>query len=100
MKRNHICICPACDHIEEQLFDYKTTVACERCHRPYEAYEDGRMEYSALYECVGYVEYTPKKCHALGMHNPILRTLTDDIRDYNCKEAFNELRGRHNKESA
>ena len=45
--------CPICDHVQLETVVEKTTAMCEKCHWPYDVYEDGRIAPSALAHVIG-----------------------------------------------
>ena len=60
-------ICPYCLYIERRVVKEKDTVVCDKCRRPFELYEDGRVEKSALRHVDGHYKDRKRVSYSYGM---------------------------------
>lgn len=74
--------CPFCSGQETNPISVKDTIVCRSCSRPFEVYEDGRVEKSMLYEVVGHVRavhrYDRNVCTGFGLRGDHVQTRLDD----------------------
>jgi transcription elongation factor Elf1 len=71
-------LCPFCEHYEVNKVFEKDTIVCQACERPFELYEDGRVEPSMLYEAVGTVNFRNHRGEFYTGNGPSMKTREDE----------------------